>query len=119
MAGRIASESILPRGSVMTSALLPTIYSSLYDLAGVAGRVVTAEDSDYDQTRAVFYGDIDKRPAVIVRAANVADVQRAVATARDEGYELAIRSGGHSPVGHSTTDGGIVIALRDMPVIAM
>lgn len=97
--------------------LLPAEYSSLYDLGGVAGRVVTPGDADYDQTRAVFYGDIDRRPSAIVRVANVEDVQRAVATARDDGYELAVRSGGHSPVGHGTTDGGIVIDLRDMSAI--
>src|SRR5689334_22440733 len=101
----------------MTSALLPTVYSSLYDLAGVAGRVVTPDAADYDQARAVFYGDVDKRPSAIVRVANAEDVQRVIATARDEGYELAIRSGGHSPVGHSTTDGGLVIDLRDMSAI--
>ena len=99
------------------SALTPTVYSFLSDLAGVDGRVVTAEDPDYDQTRAVFYGDIDKRPSAIVRVASVEDVQRVVAMARDEGLELAIRSGGHSTVGHSSTDGGIVIDLREMSAI--
>jgi FAD/FMN-containing dehydrogenase len=60
----------------------------------------------------VFYGGIDKRPGAIVRVANVADVQRVIAAARDGGYELAVRSGGHSIAGHSTTDGGIVLDLR-------
>jgi len=99
------------------SSVIPAEYSSLYDLAGVVGRVVTPEDPDYDQTRGVFYGGIDKRPSAIVRVANVEDVQRVIATARDDGYELAIRSGGHSPVGHGTTDGGLVIDLRDLSAI--
>ena len=95
-----------------------TVYSSLCELAGVAGRLLTPEDAEeYDEAREVFYGDIDKHPSAIVRVANVEDVQRAVATARDEGYELAIRSGGHSPIGHSTTDGGLVIDLRDLSAI--
>jgi FAD/FMN-containing dehydrogenase len=101
----------------MTSALLPTIYS-LHDRATLRGRVITpANAEEYDEAREVFYGDIDKRPTAIVRVANVEDVQRVVATVRDEGYELAIRSGGHSPVGHGTTDGGLVIDLRDMSAI--
>src|SRR4051812_8971484 len=100
----------------MTS-LIPAVYSPSHDLAGVAGRVVTGENPDYDQMRAVFYGGIDMRPSAIVRVVNVEDVQRAVATARDEAYELAVRSGGHSPIGHSTTDGGLVIDLRDMSAI--
>lgn len=90
---------------------------SLQSLAGIKGRVVTPDDSTYDHARAVFYGGIDKRPSAIVRVANVEDVQRVINTARDEGFELAVRSGGHSVVGHSTTEGGLVIDLRDMSAI--
>ena len=91
-----------------------TTYSSLDNLDGIKGRVITREDPTYDQARTVFYGGIDKRPTAIVRVANVADVQRVITAARADGYELAVRSGGHSLVGHSTTDGGIVIDLRGM-----
>ena len=86
-------------------------------LAKVKGNVITPEDSTYDRARTVFYGGIDKRPAAIVQVADVADVQRVIATARDEGHELAVRSGGHSIAGHCTTDGGIVIDLRPMAKI--
>jgi len=78
----------------------------------VTGHVIVPEDPAYDQARAVFYGGIDKRPAAIVRVRSAADVQRVIAVARDRGYELAVRSGGHSIAGHCTTDGGIVIDLR-------
>lgn len=91
--------------------------SSPNTFAGVSGRVIIPEDREYDKARAVFYGDIDKRPTAIIRVANVADVRRVIATARDDGYELAVRSGGHSIVGHSTTDGGLVIDLRGMSKI--
>lgn len=87
---------------------------SLASLAGVDGRVVTPDDPAYDDTRAVFHGGIDKRPSAIVRVRHVNDVRRVIAIAREEGLELAVRSGGHSPAGHSTTDGGLVIDLRDM-----
>jgi len=83
-------------------------------LAKITGRVITPDHSDYDRSRAVFYGGIDKRPAAIVRVANADDVSRVIAAARDDGYELAVRSGGHSVVGHSTTEAGLVIDLRDM-----
>jgi FAD/FMN-containing dehydrogenase len=81
------------------------------------GRVIVPDDPDYDQARSLFYGDAAKRPAAIACVANVADVQRVIATARDEGYELAVRSGGHSIAGHSTTDGGVVVDLRPMKKI--
>ncbi len=98
----------------MSSTTLPP---SLTSLADIAGRVVTPDDPDYDNIRSVFYGGIDKRPTAIVRVANVDDVRRVIATARTQGFELAIRSGGHSIVGHCTTDGGLVIDLREMSKI--
>ena len=96
------------------STQLDTSKQPLEPLAGVTGRVTVPEDPGYDRERAVFYGGIDKRPSAIVRVANVADVQRVIAAAREGGYDLAVRSGGHSIAGHSTTDGGLVIDLRSM-----
>lgn len=90
---------------------------SLHPLDHFAGRVVTADDPDYDTTRAVFYGDVDKHPAAIVRVANADDVARAIAAAQRGGYEIAVRSGGHSVVGHSSTEGGLVIDVRDLSKI--
>jgi FAD/FMN-containing dehydrogenase len=80
----------------------------------LTGRVITPEDASYDETRRVFLGDIDERPAVIVRVADALDVARVIAAARDTGLDLAVRSGGHSAAGHSTTSGGIVLDLRDL-----
>ena len=83
-------------------------------LSGLDGRVITPGSATYEQSRAVFYGGIDKHPSAIVRVADADDVRRVVTAAREEGLELAVRSGGHSPVGHSSTEGGLVIDLRDM-----
>ncbi len=80
----------------------------------INGRVIEPADPEYDDARRVFVGGIDRRPAAIVRVADAGDVARVVTYARDGGVELAVRSGGHSGVGHSVTDGGIVIDLRDM-----
>src|SRR5918995_7458585 len=82
--------------------------------ARVSGRVVTPDDPAYDRARTPFYGGFDRRPSAIVQAADAADVAQVVALARDTGLELAIRSGGHSPAGHSVIDGGIVLDLGAM-----
>jgi FAD/FMN-containing dehydrogenase len=78
------------------------------------GRVISPEDAAYDTVRAVFYGARSRRPALIVRVADATDVSHIVSLARERGLELAVRSGGHSLAGHSTTDGGIMIDLSDM-----
>ena len=81
---------------------------------GISGRVIAPDDDRYDDARALFYGGLDRRPTVIVRVADAADIARVVGYAREHDLELAVRGGGHSNAGHSTTDGGIVLDLRDM-----
>jgi FAD/FMN-containing dehydrogenase len=82
--------------------------------AALNGRVIAPDDARYDQARAVFYGGIDRHPAVIVRAADATDVARVISRARETGLELAIRSGGHSLAGHGVSEGGIVLDLSAM-----
>lgn len=80
----------------------------------LSGRVITPGDPDYDSERMVVDGRTDKRPAVIARVANASDVAAVISVARDSGLELAVRSGGHDGAGHSTTEGGIVLDVRNM-----
>ena len=88
---------------------------SIPDLRGVlSGQVIAPDNAEYDQARTIFYGGFDRRPAVIVRPTDASDVSQVVSLARETGLELAVRSGGHSLAGHSTTDGGIVLDLTDM-----
>ncbi|HTK45975.1 MAG TPA: FAD-binding oxidoreductase [Patescibacteria group bacterium] len=83
----------------------------------IDGRVIGPTDDDYDTARAVMFGGIDRHPAAIVRVSGVGDVRAVIETARETGLELAIRSGGHSAKGDSTTEGGIVLDLGDMASI--
>jgi FAD/FMN-containing dehydrogenase len=80
------------------------------------GEVITPDDAAYDEARAVYYG-IDRKPAVIIRPADVNEVAYVVSIARDSGTELAVRSGGHSIVGFGVSDGGIVIDLSAMKAV--
>ena len=82
--------------------------------SNLKGRVIVPGDADYDPSRSVFYGGLDHRPSIIVRPADADDVAGIVSFARDNGVELAVRGGGHSLAGHSTTEGGVVLDLRDM-----
>jgi FAD/FMN-containing dehydrogenase len=80
----------------------------------VRAPVITADDPGYDEARGVQNGMFDRRPKVIVRAEQVADVMAAVTFAREGGLDLSIRGGGHSAPGFGTNDGGVVIDLSLM-----
>jgi FAD/FMN-containing dehydrogenase len=79
------------------------------------GRVVGPGDAGYDQLRVVFPGGVDRRPAAIVRAQSANDVRQTVSRVRESGLDLAVRSGGHTV--HGTTDGGVVLDLRDIKAL--
>lgn len=83
----------------------------------LTGRVIGPGDPDYDQARMIMYGGFDRRPALIARVADADDVAIVIRFARESGLDLAVRSGGHSVAGHSATEGGIVLDLRDMKAI--
>ena len=80
----------------------------------IGGEVITPADAAYDEARSVWNGMIDKRPALIVRCSGVADVLAAVQFGCSQDLEIAVRGGGHSLPGFSTSDGGLVIDLSPM-----
>jgi len=89
--------------------------TSVDDLAAqLQGSVIRPEDTNYDEGRALYNAMIDKRPALIVRAAGVDDVVAAVNYGREQGLDIAIRGGGHNGAGLASIDDGLVIDLRDM-----
>lgn len=81
---------------------------------GFTGTVLTPEDPGYDDARVVYNAMVDRRPAVIAQCATPADVRAALAHARREGLEVAVRGGGHSVTGACLSDGGLVVDLRRM-----
>ncbi len=81
---------------------------------GLTGQVIVPSDGDYDSARRVWNGNVDRRPAVVVRCSGVADVQHAVGFAGEHDLLVSVRGGGHSAPGYGTNDGGIVIDLSAM-----
>src|SRR6187455_3519422 len=92
----------------MSTQTTPTLQQSL------RGRVVEQKDADYDAVRALYNGMIDKRPRLIARCVDVADVIAAVNFGRDQGLLIAIRGGGHNGPGLGSCDDGLVIDLSSM-----
>ena len=76
-------------------------------------------DVGYDEARTVFNAMIDKRPAVIAQCGTAADVVQALEHAREQGYDLAVRAGGHSVGGMSLNDDGLVVDVRPMKDISV
>ena len=69
--------------------------STMQQLA-LRGQLIGPEDAGYDAARALYNGMIDKRPRLIARCADVADVIAAVNYGREQGLLIAVRGGGHN-----------------------
>jgi FAD/FMN-containing dehydrogenase len=90
----------------------PLNQSSINELrATVRGRIIEPTDKDYDDARKVYNAMIDKKPRLIVRCVDAADVIACVNFAREKGLLLAVRSGGHNAGGLGIADDALVIDL--------
>ncbi len=78
------------------------------------GDLIQPGDAAYESARKVYNGMIDKRPLLIARCVDVADVMAALAFGRENTLLIAIRGGGHNGAGLGTCDGGLVIDLSRM-----
>src|SRR3954453_20153882 len=92
--------------------------ATLGELAeGLRGELIRPADPSYDEARSIWNAAHDKRPALIGRCRGVADVVRGAEFGRRAGPGGAVRGGGHSIPGVSTTDGGLVIDLSTMNAV--
>src|SRR6187200_2384151 len=80
----------------------------------IAGVVIYPDSIGYDEVRLIQNREYDRFPAIVVRAASAADVARSVTFAREQGLQLAVKSGGHSVASHSMIDGALVVDLSGM-----
>jgi FAD/FMN-containing dehydrogenase len=82
--------------------------------AGLRGEVIEPNDQRYESARKVYNAMIDRRPRLIARCMDVADVIMAVNFGRENKLLVAIRGGGHNAAGLGVCDDGLVIDLSPM-----
>src|SRR5262245_5092355 len=82
--------------------------------ATLRGPLLQAGDDGYDTARTVWNAMIDRRPALVVRCAGVADIRRAVVFANEHRLLTAVKGGGHNIAGNAVCDGGLLIDLSTL-----
>ena len=82
--------------------------------AAFSGELLESGDEGFEQARRIHNGLIDRRPALIARCRNTADVADAVRFAQDQGLEICIRGGGHNVAGRAVVDDALMIDLSPM-----
>src|SRR6266478_6270591 len=83
------------------------------------GDLLRPDDTLYETARGIWNGMVARRPGLIARCADVADVQAAVRACASAEVSTAVRCGGHSLAGFSTCEGGVVIDLSKMRQITV
>jgi len=82
--------------------------------ASLRGELINPDSPEYEEARTIYNAMIDKRPVLVAKCANVADVIASVNFAREQKMEVSIRSGGHNGPGLALVDEGLVIDLSSM-----
>ena len=116
-AGGLASlaETVPSSSSSRADGVAPVDRQAIRRLtSAIRGKVMTPEDSGYEDARLIFNRAFDRPPAVIVGCAGASDVARALEFAQEHKLPLAVRAGGHSRLGYGMCDGGVVIDLSGM-----
>ena len=93
---------------MLNETTIATLKSSL------RGELIEQRDASYDTARKVYNAMIDRRPRLIARCGDVADVIAAVKFGREHKLVVSIRGGGHNAAGLGVCDDGLVIDLSRM-----
>ncbi|MEX2565124.1 MAG: FAD-binding oxidoreductase [Cyclobacteriaceae bacterium] len=80
----------------------------------ITGKLLFPDSEDYDESRAIWNGMIDRKPACIVKCADVKDIVAAVNFGRKHEMLVAVKGGGHNAAGFAMCDEGLVIDLSNM-----
>src|SRR4051812_32071755 len=96
---------------ILTDAMLDPLRQSM------RGPVLTPGNTQYDAARQIWNAMIDRRPGAIAQCLTSADVQAAVAFAKEHDLALSIRGGGHNIAGLALCDGGVTIDFSLMKAV--
>jgi FAD/FMN-containing dehydrogenase len=83
------------------------------------GRLLARDHDEYDASRRIWNGMIDRRPAMVARCASPADVRTAVKLARAEQLVVSAKGGGHGVAGSAVCEAGLMIDLSLMKELKM
>src|SRR4051794_14632644 len=85
--------------------------------ARFSGPVLSSADDGYEEARRIHNGLIDRRPVLIARCHDTADIASALRLANEEGLAVSVRGGGHNVAGRAVLDGALMIDLSLMKKI--
>ena len=115
-AGDSADESATAREG---GACLPVLAELEAALGAASCRTLRQGGREYDRARAVWNGDIDRRPALIAQPTTAAQVAALVRLCQERQLELTVRGGGHSVAGLAVMDGAVMLDLHRMDAVEM
>src|SRR5262245_18098384 len=81
------------------------------------GQVLLPDEPGYQEARQVWNAMVDRQPAIVARCASAADVAAAMRFARARDLEIGVRCGGHSVLGISVPEGGLMVDLRPLRTV--
>ncbi len=82
--------------------------------ASLRGTLLVDGAPGYDDSRSIWNGMIDRKPALVARCVGVSDIKAGVAFAREHGIALSMKAGGHNIAGLAIADGGLLLDLSAM-----
>jgi FAD/FMN-containing dehydrogenase len=82
--------------------------------ASLRGTLLTPADAPYNDSRSIWNGMIDRKPALVARCVGVSDILAGVKFARETGIALSMKAGGHNIAGLAVADGGLMLDLGAM-----
>lgn len=83
------------------------------------GRLLSPGTDEYESSRRLWNGMVDKKPALIARCMSSSDVRTAVKLARAQDLAVSVRGGGHGVAGTAVADGGLMIDLSQMKRVSV